>query len=74
MMRVVTNRSRYFAAFGNPLPEAGPAVEVFFGIDNSTALPSVGFELCRRARLHTADRQIDAQVAAVDLEERMWRY
>src|SRR5258705_8491587 len=41
---VVTNRSPVPPAFGSPLPlrrKVRP-LEVFFGIDSSTALPSVG--------------------------------
>src|SRR6266849_6269671 len=44
-IRVVTNRSPVApAAFGSPLPlrRKMRPLEVFFGIDNSTALPNVG--------------------------------
>ena len=49
-------------------------LEVFFGIDNSTALPKRRHaNLAPEHGFVQRDRQIDAQIAAVDLEERMRR-
>jgi len=74
MIRVVTTVARSFPALSAPLalqPKVRRPLEVFLVSTFYRACPGSALALLRRARFVQRERQIDAQVAAVDLEERM---